>query len=155
MLLARNICLFLLSCTACLLGAKFVAGLTLLPLDQQTQPVAVLEFVSDKTSVNYCDSKRVVNAEFKIKNRGSKRLTINAKEFNCDCYAGNGSLVIPPGEEKLLSVPISKQALRYQPEIRFLLLTNDPDQHKVPLHITVLNQPPLAPADAVSVLQDN
>jgi len=153
-MLARNLCLSLLSCAVCFLVAKFVAGVTLLPLDQQTQSVAKLEIDSATTTVSYRNSEAITQAKFKLKNRGDKRLTVSAREFNCDCFSGADSLVIPPGEEKLMSVPISMRALRYQPEIKFLLLTNDPDQPKVPLYIKVLNQPPLVPAGAVSVLQD-
>jgi len=144
----------MISCAVCFLVAKLVAGYTLLPLDQQTQPVAKLEIQSASTSVSYCDSKDVTNADFKIRNRGNKRLTVNAKEFNCDCYAGGEGLVIPPGEEKVMSLRISMQALQYHPEVKFLLLTNDPAQPKVPLYIEVLNRPPLVPTGAVSVLQE-
>lgn len=155
-MLARNFCFFILSSAACLLVAKLVVGLTLLPLDQQRPSVAKLDVISKTTTVRYCDSKTVTQAQFKIKNRGDKRLVVNTKEFDCDCYVAkqHGSLTILPGQEKLLSIPISMHAIEYRSEIKFLLITNDPTQPSVTLRIEVLDRPPLVPAGAVSVLQD-
>ena len=151
----RNICYLLFSCMVCLLVAKFVVGRTLAPLEQQKQLVAKLELESATTTVRYCDSKAVVNARFQIKNRGGRRLTVNAKEFNCDCYLGReSSITIPPGIEGSVILPISMHAVARRSEIKFLLLTNDPAQPSVPLCIKVLDRPPLVPKGAVSVLQD-
>lgn len=154
-MIARNLCLLLLSCVVCLLVAKSVVGYLLLPLDQQPQAVAKLEIESATTSIRYCDSKDIVNAQFKIKNRGKRRLTVNAKEFDCDCYLGReGYITVSPGEEESISLPMNMQSLVHRSEIKLLLLTNDPTQPSVPLCIKVLDRPPLVPAGAVSVLQD-
>ena len=151
----RYVCYFLLSSMACLLVAKLVVGYTLLPLDQQKPAVARLELESDTTTVRYCDSKTFVKAEFKIRNRGDKRLTVTAREFNCKCHLGRaGSIVVPPGEVKTMSLPMSMPALAHRPDIRLTLFTNDPDQPMVPMSVKVIDRPPLVPAGAVSVLQD-
>ena len=154
-IMLRNICYLFFSCTVCLLVAKFVVGRTLVPLEQQKPLVAKLELESDTTTVRYCDSKASVNARFKIKNRGGRRLTVNAKEFNCDCYLGReSSTTISPGQEGSVSLPISMHALARRSEVKLLLLTNDPAQPSVPVCIKVLGRPPLVPKGAVSVMQD-
>ena len=154
--MVRVICFSILSSLACLVLLKIAFGLTVVPLDKQTQPVARLELESATTTVNYCDSQTLAHAEFTIRNRGRKRLTVNAKNFDCDCYLGaQGSLVIPPGREKVMSLPISMQAIARLSEIRLQLDTNDPAQPRVPIRIKVVGAPPLVPEGAFSVMQSS
>ena len=123
----RNFILFLSSCAVCLIMARIVVGFTLEPLEQQARQ-AKLELKSPTTTVQYSASEEIAIAEFEIGNRGDRRLVVNSKSFDCDCYLGKeGSLAILPGRTERLRIPISMQAIARYPQIKFLLITNDPD----------------------------
>ncbi len=151
----RIVLCFLFSCTACLLTAKLLVGRALVPVEQQKPLVSKLELESDTATVQFCASKPVVNAEFKIKNQGDRRLTVTAKEFNCTCYLGRpGNVTVLPGQEETMSLPMSMESLARRGEVQLILYTNDPTQPKVPMYVKVIDRPPLVPVGAVSVMQD-
>ena len=153
-MIVRNILLFAVSTAACLAVAKVIVAYSLVPVEQQQPLEAEMQLASSAISVQYSESETMVDAIFKIKNLGSRRLVINPRETHCDCTVGKqAAIVVLPGERGELRLPLAMEKLRYRDQITFSLGTNDPSQPFVPVSIQILNRPPLVPIGATSVLE--
>ena len=152
----RNILLFALSTAVCLAAAKVAVSYVDMPLEQQEQSlVSKMQLASSAIAIKYNESQPSVDAVFKIKNLGSRRLVVNPRETNCDCTVGKqAAIVVAPGDSDELRLSLSMEKLRDRDLITFSLGTNDPKQPFVPVSIQILNRPPLVPVGATSVLQN-
>ena len=149
--MVKNILWAFLSSAVCLFAAKIAFGLL---VDRTSEQKAILGMDSTEVAVQYSDpDSGVIFVEYVIANHGDKRLLINAKEFDCQCYLGDeGSLRILPGKTARLRIPLSSEAIKYRSKIDFTLQTNDPEKPEVGVSVNIVGGPDLCPKGATSVM---
>ena len=154
-MIIRSTLLFALSAAVCIAVAKVIVACSVVPLEQQRPLVAEMQLACSAIAIHYDESQPTVDAVFEIKNLGGRRLVVNPRETNCDCTVGKqAAIVVPPGENGELRLPLAMQRLRNRDQIKFSLSTNDPSQPFVPVSIKILDRPPLVPVGAISVMDN-
>ena len=140
---------FIVSALVCV-GAARIAGSHVF---QQTVTEAKIQVENRLLRVRYDSNQEAAHPQLPIRNTGNKRLIVRTREANCDCFLRAASLVIAPGETKILPLRLPMHALEYASQFDLMLVTNDPQQPNIPFTIIVDDSLASMSAQAVSVLE--